>query len=86
LAASIPRTLATSTGASVLFSNSNFFSATLAINFTFKKLICKLVSEGPGFVRGQGAIRLKSGAYTAVCEHFESNRNAGIWQKMGLAK
>ncbi len=42
----------------------------------------KLVDKPLDFVRGQGAIRFKSGAYTLVREHFESDWNAAIGQKM----
>jgi len=35
-------------------------------------------------VRGQGAIRFKSGAYTIVREHFESARYTASGQKMGF--
>jgi hypothetical protein len=34
----------------------------------------KTVDQGSG----QGAGRLKSGAYTIVCEHFEAGRNAAM--------
>jgi hypothetical protein len=34
----------------------------------------KKVDQGSG----QGAGRLKSGAYTLVCEHFEAGRNAAM--------
>ena len=34
------------------------------------------------FVREQGGIRFKNGAYTQVREYFESDRNAAIGQKM----
>ena len=32
----------------------------------------------PDHARRQGAIRFKSGAYTSVREHFESDRNAAF--------
>ena len=34
------------------------------------------------FVREHGGIRFNSGAYTIVHEHFESNSNTAIGQKM----
>ena len=46
----------------------------------------KLVSKRLGFGSGQGAGGLKSGAYTAVCEHFEPTRNAALGQKMSVLK
>jgi hypothetical protein len=45
-------------------------------------LHCKVGSKPLDLVRNQGAIRLKSGAYTLVREHFEPNRNADIRQEM----
>jgi hypothetical protein len=42
------------------------------------------VSKALDFVRWQGVIRFKSGAYTAVREHFKSDRNAARGQKMKL--
>jgi hypothetical protein len=42
----------------------------------------KLAFRPLGFDCGQGVIRFKSGAYTPVREHFESNRNAVHGQKM----
>jgi len=30
------------------------------------------------YVRGQGVIRFKSGAYTSVREHFEADHNVAI--------
>jgi hypothetical protein len=47
-------------------------------------LLCELDPKCPDFVRGQGAIWFKNGAYTAVREYFEANRNAAIGQKMGI--
>ena len=38
------------------------------------KPISKIVDRGSG----QGAGQRKSGAYTAVCEHFELARNAAL--------
>jgi hypothetical protein len=35
-------------------------------------------------VRGQGGIRFKSGAYTSVREHFETDHNAAIGQEMSF--
>ena len=35
--------------------------------------------------RRQGAIRFKSGAYTIVREHFESDRNAAFGYEMGFS-
>ena len=35
-------------------------------------------------VRGQGAGRRKSAAYTVVCEHFEEVCNAAIGPQMGF--
>ena len=46
----------------------------------------KLVSKSLDLVREQGAIRFKSAAYTAVREHFESDRNAAIGQEMKVLK
>jgi len=40
--------------------------------------------KGPYYVRGQGAIRFKNGAYTSVREYFEADRNTAIGHKMGL--
>jgi hypothetical protein len=47
-----------------------------------RKLALKLLD----FVRGQGKIRFKSGAYTVVREHFESDFNKGLGQKMMVLK
>jgi hypothetical protein len=41
-----------------------------------------LIDKNLVFVRGQGAIRFKSGAYTEVREHFEADRNTAIGQNM----
>ena len=38
----------------------------------------------PDQVRGQGAGRRKSAAYTEVCEHFEEAGNAAIGAQMGF--
>jgi len=45
-----------------------------------------LVSERLDFVRGYGAIRFKSGAYTTVREHFKSDRNTALGQKINIMK
>jgi hypothetical protein len=50
------------------------------------KLKTKLVSKRLGFGSGQGAGRLKSGAYMVACEHFEPTRNAALGQKMSVLK
>jgi len=42
----------------------------------------KLAFKALDFDCGQGVIRFKSGAYTPVREHFESNHNAVHGQKM----
>jgi len=51
------------------------------INWSFNKEIIT-ISKTSAFVRGQGAIRFKSGAYTLVREHFELGCNAAIGQKI----
>ena len=40
--------------------------------------------SNPDSVQGQGTIDLKSGAYTSVREHFQTDRNAAIGQYMGF--
>jgi hypothetical protein len=47
-----------------------------------RKVDVKLAFKPLGFDRGQDVIRFKSGAYTPVREHFESNHNAAHGQKM----
>ena len=40
--------------------------------------------SNPDSVQGQSTIDLKSGAYTSVREHFQTDRNAAIGQYMGF--
>jgi hypothetical protein len=40
--------------------------------------LCESDFKTPDHARRQGAIRFKSGAYTSVREHFESDRNTSI--------
>jgi hypothetical protein len=56
----------------------------LAINLIYSLKDIKNDFKGLNFVRGQGVVRFKSGAYTTVREHFAANRNAAIGQKIKL--
>ena len=47
---------------------------------------CKLALKLSDFVRGQGEIRFESGAYTIVSEHFESDFNTALGQKIMVLK
>ena len=44
----------------------------------------KVVSKSQIVFEGKASIRIKSGAYTFVREHFKPNRNAAIGHKMGF--
>lgn len=55
-------------------SNAEIWFKTMFLNCFYFKTMVRILDQGSG----QGAKRLKSGAYTRVCEHFSSFRNTAL--------